>query len=161
MSAAKRYFDEKLDEDNSGDVDALEDWLATGIIKTTQDAITFWTGMQTSSHPLARMGLDYLSIPGMIYFLCICSNLFLSLATSTDAERSFSKGGLTVSKLRHSLSDESTRASTVLGSWTELEGAIPHAEIIKQFKAKSKRPKKKARIQENTDELETIVIDSN
>ena len=71
MSAAKRYFDEKLDEDNSGDVDALEDWLATGVIKTTQDAITFWTGMQTSSHPLARMGLDYLSIPGMWCFFSI------------------------------------------------------------------------------------------
>ena len=70
--------------------------------------------------------------------------LFLLLATSTDAEHSFSKGGLTVSKLRHSLSDESTRASTVLGSWTELEGAIPHAEIVQRFKEKSKRPKKKA-----------------
>ena len=49
-----------------------------------------------------------------------------------------------MSKLRHSLLDESTRASTVLGSWTELDGAIPHAEIIQRFKDKSKRPKKKA-----------------
>jgi len=83
------------------------------------------------------------------------------LATSTDAERSFSKGGLTVSKLRHSLSDESTRASTVLGSWTELEGAIPYTEVIQRFKDKSKRPKKKARVQDKMDEVEQIVIDSN
>jgi len=66
------------------------------------------------------------------------------LATSTNAERSFSKGGLTVLKLRHSLSDESTRASTVLGSWTELEGVIPYVEVIQRFKDKSKHPKKKA-----------------
>ena len=66
-----------------------------------------------------------------------------------------------MSKLRHSLSDESTRASTVLGSWTELDGAIPHAEIIQRFKDKSKRPKKKAQVQEHMDESEPIIIDSN
>jgi hypothetical protein len=58
------------------------------------------------------------------------------IATSTDVKRAFSCGGLMVSKMRHSLSDESTRAATVL-----FPSAIPHDEIISTFKDKSKRPK--------------------
>ena len=38
------------------------------------------------------------------------------LATSTNVEHAFSRGGLTVSKMQHTLSDELTRAATVLGS---------------------------------------------
>jgi hypothetical protein len=56
-------------------------------------------------------------------------------------ERSFSRGGLTVSKMRHSLSDESTRAASVLGVWCDLPGAVPRDEIVAIFKDKSKRPK--------------------
>ena len=66
------------------------------------------------------------------------------VATSTDVERSFSRGGLTVSKLRHSLSDTSTRAATVLGSWMSLEGAIPTADIVRMFKDKASRKRKRA-----------------
>ena len=49
----------------------------------------------------------------------------LYTATSTDTERAFSRGGLTVSKMRHSLSDQSTRTATVLGAWCDLPGAVP------------------------------------
>lgn len=31
---------------------------------TTADAITYWSGMLATGHPLAQMALDYLSIPG-------------------------------------------------------------------------------------------------
>jgi len=62
-------------------------------------------------------------------------------ATSTDVERAFSWGGLTISKMRHSLSDESTRAASVLGAWCDLPGAVPHDDIVAVFKEKSKRPK--------------------
>jgi len=62
-------------------------------------------------------------------------------ATSTDVERAFSCGGLTVSKMRHKLSDESTCAASVLGAWCDLPGAVPQDEIIATFKDKSKRPK--------------------
>lgn len=61
------------------------------------------------------------------------------LASSCDVERGFSRGGLTVSKLRHSLSDESTRATTVLHAWSEIPGLIPEAEIIQAFKDKCRR----------------------
>lgn len=67
----------------------------------------------------------------------------VTVASSTDVERAFSHGGLTVSKMRHSLSDESTRAATVVGAWCSLPGAIPKNEIITAFKEKSKRRKGK------------------
>ena len=70
------------------------------------------------------------------------------LATSTDVERAFSRGGLTISKLQHSLSDKSARAATVLGSWSNLEGAILKASIIDRFKDKSKCLKKKQKVTE-------------
>jgi hypothetical protein len=79
----------------------------------------------------------------------VCTNLKYSIiclitryaATSTDVERAFSRGGLTVSKMRHSLSDESTRAASVLGAWCDLSGAIPRDEILEVFRDKGKRPK--------------------
>ena len=60
----------------------------------------------------------------------------LYLASSCDVERGFSRGGLTVSKLRHGLSDESTRAATVLHAWSKIPGLIPESEIIQVFKDK-------------------------
>jgi hypothetical protein len=59
-------------------------------------------------------------------------------AASTDVERAFSRGGLTVTKLRHNLTDESTRAATVLHSWAGA-GLIPENEIVTVFRNKSKR----------------------
>lgn len=61
------------------------------------------------------------------------------LACSTDIERGFSKGCNTVSRLRHSLSDESTRAATVLASWAGLPGLVPDVEIIDNIKKKKFR----------------------
>ena len=58
-----------------------------------------------------------------------------------NVERAFSHGGLTISKMRHSLSDKSTRAAIVLGAWCNLPGAVPQEEIIGVFRDKGKRPK--------------------
>jgi hypothetical protein len=46
-----------------------------------------------------------------------------------------------VTKLCHNLSDESTHATTVLQSWSQIPGCIPELEIIQMFAAKSQRPK--------------------
>jgi len=62
-------------------------------------------------------------------------------ATSTDVERAFSRGGLTTSKMRHSLSDKSTCAATVLGAWCDVPGAIPREEVMAGFRDKNKWPK--------------------
>ncbi|EIM79378.1 uncharacterized protein STEHIDRAFT_36099, partial [Stereum hirsutum FP-91666 SS1] len=70
---------------------ALEDYLNSPLIPT-DDPIGYWTSFASTPRtaPLARMCLDVLSCP----------------AASTDLETGFSRGGLTVSKLRHSLSDQ-------------------------------------------------------
>ncbi|RPD67915.1 hypothetical protein L226DRAFT_428613, partial [Lentinus tigrinus ALCF2SS1-7] len=54
-------------------------------------------------------------------------------ATSVDAERAFSRGGLTVSKLHCNLSDESTCAATVFSSWMKISGLVPESDIIQMF----------------------------
>jgi hypothetical protein len=54
-----------------------------------------------------------------------------------------SQGGLTVSKMQHSLTDKSVRATTVLSSWAAMPGTIPCSKIIAAFNAKSKQPKGK------------------
>ncbi|KAF4617981.1 hypothetical protein D9613_012955 [Agrocybe pediades] len=135
-SFAMKYFD-SLNE-TTATLDALEDWLASPIVNTNLDPVMYWTQMNHAGDPLARMAMDYLSIP----------------ASSTDVERSFSRGGLTISKLRHSLTDETARAACVMGSWTTLDGAIPKDRILESFKAKKQRLRKKARTGDST-----IVID--
>ena len=59
---------------------------------------------------------------------------------------------MTVSKRRHSLNDESTRAATVLSSWAAKLGLVPVEELLELFAEKSKRTKKT--------EAVSIVIDS-
>ncbi|TDL17981.1 hypothetical protein BD410DRAFT_729242, partial [Rickenella mellea] len=60
-------------------------------------------------------------------------------ASSTDVERAFSRGGLTVSKCRHALSDESMRAATVLSLWADVDGLMPEGEIVDHFREKNSR----------------------
>jgi hypothetical protein len=128
-ATTNKYFAEleTIGHDVNVDVDPITDWLSTPPILTITDPIKFWTRMEGCGHPLVWMALDFLSAP----------------ASSTDVERAFSHGGLTVSKQRHCLSDDMVRMATVLGSWCDLAGLIPHAELIKTFNDKSKRPKGK------------------
>ena len=82
------------------------------------------------------------------------------LATSTDVERAFSRGGLTVSKMRHSLSDESTRAATVLGSWCTFPDLVPCGEIVSIFKDKSSCSGSKAAAKGKGKDKEATSMDS-
>ncbi|PBK77839.1 hypothetical protein ARMSODRAFT_841491, partial [Armillaria solidipes] len=50
----------------------------------------------------------------------------------------FSSGSQNVSRFRHSLSDMSVCASTVLGSWAAV-GLVPEDDIIADFKSRGKR----------------------
>ena len=61
-----------------------------------------------------------------------------------DAERAFSLGGLTVSKRRHSLGDESIRSATVLASWARagISSLLPETELVNHIKDKARRPNK-------------------
>lgn len=53
--------------------------------------------------------------------------------------------------MRHSLSDASTRASTVLGSWAKIPGLLPDEEILKLLK-------KTPVMRETVDAVEVIVL---
>jgi hypothetical protein len=122
--------------------DAIDEWLNSPPLSDIKNPLQYWTAMGANGHPLARMAKDFLSVPGMYehQFSSTFTNS-LYVATSTDVERAFSRGGLTASKMRHSLSDQSTRAATVLGAWCDLPGAIPREEIAAGFRDKNKRPK--------------------
>jgi hypothetical protein len=103
--------------------DPLDIYLADPPITSITNPLTYWHSIMSSQNvfaPLARMALDFLSMP----------------AASTDVERAFSRGRLTVSRLRHSLSNEATRAATVLSSWSTISGLIPENEIIENIRLK-------------------------
>ena len=122
--------------------DVVDGWLNTPTISNISNGLQYWAAMAASGHPMAPMAKNFLSIPGtyqstysIIHFITRYT------ATSTDVECAFSRSGLTVSKMRHSLSDESTRAASVLGAWSDLAGAVPREEIMEIFKDKGRRPK--------------------
>ena len=90
------------------------------------------------------MALDILSTPGKSDIICEdfeTGHINVILATSVDVERGFSRGGLTVSKLRHNLSDESTRAATVLNAWMKVPGLVSKTDMIAHFESKKSRTK--------------------
>ncbi|TFK79027.1 hypothetical protein K466DRAFT_466388, partial [Polyporus arcularius HHB13444] len=103
--------------------DALEEYLISPPIPGIMNPIQHWHSLDPERNPLARMALDILSTP----------------ATSVDAERAFSRGALTVSKLRRNLSDESTRAATVLSAWMAIPGLVPAGKIVQSFADKASR----------------------
>ena len=69
------------------------------------------------------------------------------VASSVYAERAFSCGGLTVSKRRHSLGDESVRSATVLASWARagIDTLLPEAQLLDHIREKPKRPRNKGK----------------
>ncbi|EIW52247.1 uncharacterized protein TRAVEDRAFT_136039, partial [Trametes versicolor FP-101664 SS1] len=104
--------------------DELETYLEAPPLSSVEDPLQYWNLMlNTSNSALARMAIDFLT----------------AQATSTDSERSFSRGRLTVSRLRHSLSDESVRTGTVLGSWSDIPELVPEAEVVSLLTEKSRK----------------------
>ena len=78
---------------------------------------------------LARMALDYLSIPGEPFVGDGRINCgLMRLATSIDVERVFSRGRLLLSHTRSRLSAQSIRCLLCLGSWAPL-GLIKDTDI--------------------------------
>ncbi len=69
--------------------------------------------------------------------------LFPDVAASTDAERAFSRGHLTVLRLRHSLGEDSVRAGTVVGSWAHIPDLLDEESLAKSMKPLAPHPVKK------------------
>ena len=63
--------------------DPIDKWLSTPAPTNVEDGLGWWTPMDQTKDPLARMGLDFLSAPGMIntamkwdnILTCQCSNI--------------------------------------------------------------------------------------
>jgi hypothetical protein len=121
-------------------VDELTRYLASPT-EATVDPLLWWIEKRAVYPRLARMALNYLSIPGQFYLALLLPFfnviLFIS-ATSTDVERVFSKGRLVLSHVRNRLSVESTRAVLCLGAWSKLgfvnNGDIKEATILPEAK---------------------------
>ena len=120
--------------------------------------------MSETDGALARMALDFLSVPGSCAFRisCIHQTDACTTATSVEAERAFSSGRLTVSRLRHSLSDASVRASTLLGSWASIPSLVPESDIVNLIRETSERQstKGKERKADVDAEVDVINVDS-
>ena len=50
--------------------DPVDEWLSTPALTNVDDGLTWWTAMDQSKDPLARMALDFLSAPGTRHNLC-------------------------------------------------------------------------------------------
>lgn len=149
FSDARRVFSGFRHQGTSSTVDPLDEWLATPPVITASpvNPITFWSNMKASGHALADMALDYLSAAGTSVFCLLCLGVdaygfFSFKAASTDVERAFSRGGLTVSKLRHNLNNDSTKASSILGDWHKVPGLVPVDEILDTLTERRRRTKK-------------------
>lgn len=101
-----------------------------------KDPLKYWS--EKTGDPFARMGLDFMSAP----------------ATSVDVERAFSRGSLTVSKHRHSLSDRSTRAAIIMSSWTQIPGVVIESDVLEALQEKAGRLAKGG-----TSEIDVIEVD--
>ncbi|OJT02096.1 hypothetical protein TRAPUB_7442 [Trametes pubescens] len=113
--------------------DPLEAYLETPPISSVEEPLHHWNLILESSRDdspdaaLARMALDFLSAP----------------AASTDVEQAFSRGHLTVSRLRHSLGEDSVRAGTVVGSWARIPDLLDEELLAKSLKPPTPCPVKK------------------
>ncbi|EIW53734.1 HAT dimerization, partial [Trametes versicolor FP-101664 SS1] len=88
--------------------DELTRYLASAP-EPTNDALAWWSERRGMYPHLARMALDYLSIP----------------ATSVDVERTFSRGRRLLSHVRSRLSAQTTRAVLCLGDWVRWDMVRP------------------------------------
>jgi hypothetical protein len=55
--------------------DLIMDWLTSPPLTNVTDPITWWIAMDAAGHPLSVMALDFLTVPGMLYFLHILRSL--------------------------------------------------------------------------------------
>ncbi|KAJ3576951.1 hypothetical protein NP233_g99 [Leucocoprinus birnbaumii] len=139
-----QLFDDLDGRHDTSMTDSLEEYLNSPPLPTVKDLIQWWTAMEVTGNPLAQMALNFLSSP----------------AASTDIECAFSHGGLTVSKMHHSLSDESTCTSAVMGSWSDSPiNIIPHEKILQVLRDKSKRSGKRKQKEREAVDDEAIIVD--
>lgn len=81
--------------------------------------------------------------------------MYFFLATSTDVERLFSLGGLTVTKRRHSIGFKTLRCLMVLHSWFEAD-LVPVDKVLEYFHGLRTRRKAAVVVEETDTEVELV-----
>ena len=106
------------------------------------------------------MAFDYLSIPGSFLsescygFTDMYLILLITVATSVDVERTFSRGRLLLSHVRSRLNVQSIRALLCLGAWS-LMGLVKDKDVLDV----TRMPDLKA--QEEDSEVEVVAVNLN
>ncbi|KAL1942366.1 hypothetical protein VTO73DRAFT_6430 [Trametes versicolor] len=101
---------------NKAVLDELEAYLEAPPLSTMEDLLAYWNIVlkMSPSFLLTTMAINFLTMQ----------------ATSTDSECLFSSGHLIISRLQHSLSKESVRTRTVLGSWCNYPEIVLDAQLV-------------------------------
>jgi hypothetical protein len=86
----------------------LDIYLGSPVIPTHAEPLEYWTSINPQENPLAQMSYDFLPAPGM------CS---IDYSIAKD--------------LHNTLSNDSTRAATVFGSWVGIEGLVVTEDLIR------------------------------
>ena len=95
----------------------LDEYLALPIEKV-REPLVWWWGHRHTFPQLSEMAFDYLSAPGMWYFLFSVSILIqFDVATSTAVKRVFSQGRQLLSYTRNRFSPSSIRSNICFGDW--------------------------------------------
>lgn len=96
--------------------DELTRYLADSRVETT-NPLQWWVSNRSLYPNLARMAIDFHSIPGMSMHTFCLHILTVILASSVAVERSFSRGRILISHLRNRLRANTIRALMCLGDW--------------------------------------------
>lgn len=124
-------FDSLMDTSPTSfsDDDELQRYLATDV-EDVKDGLMWWYDKRAIFPRLSRMARGYLSIPGEYLVLSYFSSVLkhLSIATTVDVERVFSRARLILPYVRNSLGVQSTRASLCVGLWSS-QGLIKDGDI--------------------------------
>ena len=103
------------------------------------------------------------SCQSLVHLLCALRSHLTdtqTTATSVEAERAFSRGRLTISRLRHSLSDASVRASTLLGFWASIPALVPETDVVNLIRELSDRQRAAKGKAKDNGALDVIDVDA-
>lgn len=129
-------------DNNTSVVDA---YLSEPVIYC-KDPIAHWRGEIIAKRrvPLAHMALDYLSIPcasSLVLINLTLRSLFVTVGTSVDVERAFSRGRRAISLYRHRMSEGTARSTIAFGSWAA-EDIVQRDKLVDAIEnLSSRRPR--------------------
>ena len=80
QSSRNKYFDNFDTFNTPATTNPVDEWLNTPPVSTATNGLQYWAAMLASGHPLARMALDFLSVPGQC--MSVYHSLFANFSSS-------------------------------------------------------------------------------